>query len=166
MGTSQYEGQVILPPNHSYGIIQAESHLEIINMGEIDLNRTKFLLQTSAIFAVIGTIMGSHMAGAGSMALRPIHAHILVVGWLSLFAFAAYYRMFPVPKSSKLATVHVWTAFFGSIGLSGGMWAYYFIPGSMVTLMAFIIGGTILAVSFILFAVMTFVHGKYITDAQ
>ncbi len=113
--------------------------------------------------------MGSHMAGAGSMMLRAIHAHILVVGWLSLFAFAIFYRVYAIPKHSKLATLHVWTAFFGSFGLTAGMYIYYmkpeFIPAT-VQLLFYIIGGTILVVSFIVFTIMTFVYGKGMTDKE
>lgn len=133
------------------------------------MNRTRFLLRTSAIYALIGTFIGSHMAGAGSMLFRAIHAHILVVGWLSLFAFAVFYRMFVIPKSSKLATVHVWTAFIGAFGLTGGMYLHYFKPPLMpeiVYLLFYIIGGTILVISFILFAIMTFVYGRAITDKE
>ncbi|MDV2684095.1 hypothetical protein RYX56_06910 [Alkalihalophilus lindianensis] len=133
------------------------------------MSRTKFLLRTSAIYALIGTFMGSHMAGAGSMLLRAIHAHILVVGWLSLFAFAIFYRVYPIPKNSKLATIQVWTAFIGAFGLTSGMYIYYikpdFIP-EIVQLLFYIIGGTVLVVSFILFTVMTFVHSKGMTDKE
>lgn len=61
-------------------------------------NYSKVLLRFSALFAVIGAFLGAHMAGAGSLAFRPVHAHILVVGWLSLFAWAVYYKVFSREK--------------------------------------------------------------------
>ncbi|MBO8155575.1 MAG: hypothetical protein H0Z32_03850 [Bacillaceae bacterium] len=131
------------------------------------MNRTRFLLRTAAIYGLIGAFIGSHMAGAGSYIYRSVHAHILVVGWLSLFAFSVYYKLFPIPKQSKLAFLHVWTAFLGSIGLTAGMWFYYVQPfpeADLFNMIFFIIGGTILLISFILFAIMTFVHGKYIQE--
>lgn len=131
------------------------------------LNRTKVLLRFSALYALVGVFIGSHMAGAGSYLFRAIHAHILVVGWLSLFAFAAFYALFAIPKSSKLASFHVWTAILGSFGLSAGMWAYYFKPewlSETFTLLFYIIGGSILLLSFLFFAIMTFVFGKQIKD--
>ena len=48
------------------------------------------LIRISAIFGLIGTVLGSHMAGSGSYAFRPIHAHILLVGWLSMFAWGVF----------------------------------------------------------------------------
>jgi len=131
------------------------------------MNRTKLLIRFSALYAVVGAFIGGHMAGAGSYAFRAIHAHILVVGWLSLFAFAVFYALFAIPKTSKLATFHVWSAIIGSFGLTAGMWMYFLKPGALpetFTLIFYIVGGTILMISFILFALMTFAYGKEIKD--
>ncbi len=125
------------------------------------LNRySQLLLRFSALFAVIGAILGAHMAGAGSYAFRPIHAHILVVGWLSLFAWAVYYKVF-YQKSSTLATIHVWSAIIGSLGLTVGMWLQFLNPLQMsetLTLIIYIAGGTILLISFVLFFILTLTH--------
>ncbi|MBA4536875.1 hypothetical protein H1Z61_06900 [Bacillus aquiflavi] len=121
-------------------------------------NQSVILLRFSAIFAVIGAFLGSHMAGAGSYAFRPIHAHILVVGWLSLFAFSVFYRVFNV-KATKLATAHVWTAIIGSLGLTVGMWMHQMNPFHLpdgVVLILYIVGGSILLISFVLFLLLTF----------
>ncbi len=113
--------------------------------------------------------MGGHMAGAGSYLFRAIHAHILVVGWLSLFAFAVFYAIFAIPKKSKLATVQVWSAFLGSFGLTAGMWMYYFKPEwapELFNLLFYIVGGSVLMISFVVFLVMTFVFSKQLTDKE
>lgn len=111
--------------------------------------------------------MGSHMAGGGGYQLSAIHAHILVVGWLSLFAFAIFYKVFSIPKHSKLATFHVWSSFIGVFGLTSGMWLYYTQPvAGMETFntIFFIVGGTVLLFAFICFAIMVFVHGALISE--
>lgn len=121
------------------------------------------LVRTAAIFGFVGAMLGSHMAGAGSYAFRPIHAHILVVGWLSLFAFAAFYRMYPVPRSSTLASMHVWSAIIGAIGLTTGMWLYNLKPFGLpetFTMAFYIVGGSILLLSFLLFVFVSFRYGK------
>jgi len=120
------------------------------------------LVRTAAIFGLIGATMGAHMAGAGGYELRPIHAHILVVGWLSLFAWGVYYRLFYI-RAKKIAALHVHTALIGSIGLTGGMWLEFLKPfplPDIVTLLMYIIGGTILLLSFIFFLVTTFWIGE------
>lgn len=116
------------------------------------------LIRLAAIFALIGTYLGSHMSGSGSYEYRPIHAHILLVGWLSMFAWGIFYRTFKV-KSQKLVTIHGWTAIIGVLGLTLGMWFYNINPfnfGSTFTLVFFIVGGTTLLISFALFIVVTF----------
>ena len=116
------------------------------------------LIRLAAIFALIGTYLGSHMSGSGSYEYRPIHAHILLVGWLSMFAWGIFYRAFKV-KSQKLVTIHGWTAIVGVLGLTLGMWFYNIYPfnfGSTFTLVFFIVGGTTLLISFALFIVVTF----------
>ncbi|SDR03158.1 hypothetical protein SAMN05216232_3187 [Virgibacillus subterraneus] len=119
---------------------------------------SKTLLRFSALFALVGAFLGSHMAGAGSLAFKTVHAHILVVGWLTLFAWAVYYKIF-TPANKVLAAFHVWTAIIGSVGLTVGMWLYYLRPfdlaDGLVTVF-FIVGGSILLLSFLFFAVLTF----------
>lgn len=115
------------------------------------------LLRFAAAFGVIGAILGAHMAGAGSYAFRPVHAHILVAGWLSLFAWAVYYKVFR-PSASALVKVHVFSAIIGSVGLSIGMWLYMVKPFELpeaVLLIIYIGGGVTLLISYIVFFFMT-----------
>ena len=98
------------------------------------------------------------MSGSGSYEFRPLHAHILLVGWLSMFAWGIFYRVFTV-KSQKLVTAHGWTAILGVLGLTIGMWLYNLNPlklNETFTLVFFIVGGTTLLISFALFIVVTF----------
>lgn len=116
------------------------------------------LIRFAAIFGLVGVFLGSHMAGAGSYAFRPVHAHILVVGWLSMFAWGAFYRMFQV-RAEKLLSAQGWTAILGSIGLTVGMWFQYLQPfgvSKTFSLIFYIGGGSILLISFALFVVVTF----------
>ncbi len=120
------------------------------------------LIQISAIFGMIGTYMGSHMAGQMDYALRPIHAHILLVGWLSVFAWGVFYRLYTV-KYKKLVTLHGILAIVGAIGLTSGMWLYNLKPFDLndtFVLIFFIAGGTILLLAFALFVVITFLTEK------
>lgn len=120
----------------------------------------KLLLVFAGIYGLLGTIMGAHMAGAGSYALRPIHAHVLVVGWLSLFSWSVFYQAFDV-KYNALSKFHVWTAIIGTTGLILGMFinnvASLGLP-DVVTLIAYIGGGVILLLSFAAFFVQTVLY--------
>lgn len=116
------------------------------------------LIRVSAIFGLIGTVLGSHMAGSGSYAFRPVHAHILLVGWLSMFAWGIFYKNYKV-QAGKLLAAQGWTAIFGAIGLTAGMWLDFLEPfgeNKLLSLPLYIGGGTILLLSFVLFAIITF----------
>lgn len=43
-------------------------------------NYAKWLIRISAIYALIGALIGSDLAGRKDYSLVPSHAHILVVG--------------------------------------------------------------------------------------
>lgn len=123
---------------------------------------SRLLLRISALFALVGSVLGGHMAGSGGYEFQTVHAHILVVGWLTLFAWAVFYKVF-TPKKSLVAIIHVWTAIIGTFGLTIGMWFYFVDPFSMnstFTLIFFIVGGTILIISFILFFILTFMKSE------
>ena len=120
------------------------------------------LIRIAALFGLVGTVLGSHMAGSGSYAFRPIHAHILLVGWLSMFAWGVFYRIYKV-HANKIVTAHGWTAIIGSMGLTTGMWLQFMKPfgvNETLALLFYIIGGTILLVSFGLFVIITFLIEK------
>lgn len=118
-------------------------------------NYTKILLVTAAVFGLIGTIIGAHMAGAGSPAFRPVHAHILVSGFLALSVFALFYKVFK-PKSQLLSAIHVWTAIIGNVGLVLGMYLQFlFDLPNIVTLPIYIGGGVILLISYAVFLIQT-----------
>jgi len=123
---------------------------------------SNLLLKASAVFGLIGAVIGAHMAGSGGYAFRPIHAHILVVGWLTLFAWAVFYRVFQ-KKDGLLVKLHVYSAIVGSIGLTGGMAIYIFKPAflpSAVNTAFYIGGGVILLLSFVLFCLLAFTQNN------
>src|SRR5690625_731305 len=111
---------------------------------------SKRLILFAAIFGLIVSILVSTMACAWSLAFRPVHAHILVVGWLSLFAWGIYYKVYRT-KAVKLMAAQGWTGIIGAAGLSIGLWLQYLQPfgdAKAIILPVYIGGGVILLVSF------------------
>ena len=116
------------------------------------------LIRFAAIFGLIGTILGSKMSGDMDYSLRPIHAHILLVGWLSVFAWGIFYKIYRV-KYKKLVTIHGILAMTGAFGLTFGMWMYNLNPfkiNETFVMVLFIIGGSLLLLAFLLFVLITF----------
>lgn len=120
------------------------------------------LIRFAAIFGVIGTFLGSHMSGNMDYALRPIHAHILLVGWLSVFAWGIFYRVYTI-KLKRLVAIHSITGMVGAFGLTVGMWMYNLNPFGLhetFVLVFFILGGSLLLLAFFLFVPITFLIEK------
>ena len=71
-------------------------------MDRIDL---KFLTLGAAML-VVGVSMGTYMGIAHDFQLSPVHAHVNLVGWVSLSLFGIVYRLFPDLQAGRLARLH------------------------------------------------------------
>lgn len=116
------------------------------------------LIRFAAIFGFIGVVLGSKMTGDMDYSITPIHAHALLVGWLSVFAWGIFYYIVPVSKP-MLMKIHSITAMIGAIGMTAGMYFYMF-HNSGFTTFTFIVGASILLLAFVLFIVNTFFVNK------
>ncbi|WP_054954810.1 hypothetical protein [Paenibacillus dakarensis] len=120
------------------------------------------LIRFAALFGIIGTFIGSQMSGSMDYSMRPIHAHILLVGWLSVFAWGIFYKVYRV-KYKKLVAVHGWLSMLGALGLTVGMWLYRFNPFQLnetFVMILVIVGGSLLLLAFLLFSIITFLTVK------
>jgi hypothetical protein len=120
------------------------------------------LIRFSAIFGIIGTFLGSQMSGNMDYSMRPIHAHILLVGWLSVFAWGIFYKVYTI-KYKKLVPVHSILGMLGAVGLTVGMWMYNLNPfhlNETFVMVFFIVGGSLLLLAFLLFVPITFLIDK------
>ena len=116
------------------------------------------LIRFAAIFGLIGTFLGSKMSGDLDYSMRPIHAHVLLVGWLSVFAWGIFYSIYTI-KYKVLVTIQSVLAMTGAFGLSLGMWMYNLNPFNLnetFVMIFFIVGGSLLLLAFALFVVVTF----------
>lgn len=120
------------------------------------------LIRFAAIFGLIGVFVGSTMSGNMDYSLRPIHAHIVLVGWLSVFAWGIFYYIVPVRKL-VFVKIHSVFGMIGAFSLSFGMWLYNLDPLNLnetFNMLFFIVGGTILLIAFAMFVVITFFVDK------
>lgn len=116
------------------------------------------LIRFAAIFGLFGTFLGSKMSGNMDYSLRPIHAHVLLVGWLSVFAWGIFYKVYTI-KHKVLVTIQSILAMAGALGLTVGMWMYNSNPFNLndtFVMIFFIVGGSLLLLAFAMFMVITF----------
>lgn len=124
------------------------------------MNYAKLLLIVSSLFGLWGVLMGAHMAGGGSYALSAIHAHVLVLGWLTLFAWSVFHKIYE-PKQKILAGIQAWTGVIGALLLTSGMWLHNNEPIDLpfgVTLGFYIGGGITVVISFLVFVILAFLQ--------
>jgi hypothetical protein len=65
-------------------------------------------IKLSVIYLVIGVAMGIMMGSTKDFTLRPVHAHVNLLGWTSLALAGLIYTVFPLAGQSRLAKVHFW----------------------------------------------------------
>ncbi|MBO1907328.1 hypothetical protein KHP60_18470 [Microvirga sp. 3-52] len=61
----------------------------------------------AVLFVIAGMAMGIGMAASQDHSIMPAHAHLNLLGWVSLFLFGIYYERRPVLDTSRLALVQV-----------------------------------------------------------
>lgn len=113
---------------------------------------TKWFIRISAVYLLAGIFLGSDMAGRKDYAMVPVHTHLLVLGWLSMFAFGIFYRLF-TPGMQRLAKWQAWTAALGGATMPVGFLLYIKAENSF-TLAAFIGASSLFILSVILFVLI------------
>jgi len=63
--------------------------------------------QIAILFVLAGMLWGIQMAISNDHSAFPAHAHLNLLGWVSLFLFGIYYRLHPEVDSSRTASVQV-----------------------------------------------------------
>jgi hypothetical protein len=61
----------------------------------------------AVLFVIAGMAMGIAMAATQDHAVMPAHAHLNLLGWVSLFLFGIYYERRPALDASRLALIQV-----------------------------------------------------------
>ena len=84
-------------------------------------------LKLAVVYGLSGMVLGSIMGISGNFANRDVHAHIGLLGWLSMAVMGICYRVFPALARSRLATAHFWLFNLGLPVMLAGLWAI--VPG-------------------------------------
>jgi hypothetical protein len=77
--------------------------------------------QAAVVFVIAGMIWGIIMAISDDHSAMPAHAHLNLLGWVSLFLFGIYYRLHPSLEGTTSARVQVWVWIIGTVILTVGV---------------------------------------------
>src|SRR5262245_24968981 len=105
---------------------------------------------SAVVYGILGMLLGLDMAMRHDHGQLPTHAHIMVIGWLSLAVFGLFYFVLGDGAPPMLARVHFWLAQVSLAVLVAGLWLLYAGHTQFEPLAA--IGSMAYAASFILFA--------------
>lgn len=65
-------------------------------------------LKLAVVYLICGIAMGIAMGASENFTLRPVHAHINLLGWTTMALAGLIYTVFPEAGASKLAKAHFW----------------------------------------------------------
>jgi cbb3-type cytochrome oxidase subunit 1 len=77
--------------------------------------------QSAVVFVLVGMVWGIQMAVSNNHSAFPAHAHLNLLGWVSLFLFGFYYYLHPLVDRSRTALVQVSAWIVGTIILAVGV---------------------------------------------
>ena len=119
------------------------------------MNRiASFHLRAATVYALIGMCWGIHMAISQDHSLMPAHAHLNLLGWVSVFLYGLFFAHVPKAAEGKLAKIHLGLAHIGVIVLIPGV---ALIHGGIEAGEPLAGGGSILVVlAMLLFAAIVF----------
>jgi hypothetical protein len=77
--------------------------------------------QAAVLFVVAGMIWGIVMAISDDHSAMPAHAHLNLLGWVSLFLFGIFYHLHPAIDHSRTASIQVWIWIASTVILTVGV---------------------------------------------
>jgi cbb3-type cytochrome oxidase subunit 1 len=115
--------------------------------------------KVAAVYFVIAIILGIVMGIRHDFSLTSVHAHLNLLGWVSMALFGTIYYLFPAAGNSKLANTHFWLHNLGVPVMQGGITLTMLTENGFFTVFA-IIGSLVVVLGGILFAMNVFKHVK------
>jgi len=87
----------------------------------IEMKASVLSFRAAVLMVIAGMIWGIVMGISQDHSTLPAHAHLNLLGWVSLFLFGIYYHLHPAIDRSRLAFLQVWIWIAGTIVLTIGV---------------------------------------------
>lgn len=113
---------------------------------------SQFCFVIASLAAVVGISLGIFMAVSQDHSLVPVHVHINLIGWVSMFLFGIYYRTHAHAESG-LALFQVGMVAVGYVAMMGALAALIQFPNPAALPIA-IIGSILVWLGFVTFALI------------
>jgi cbb3-type cytochrome oxidase subunit 1 len=121
------------------------------------MNVSRLFLIIAVVYLIIGMVLGMMMGSSGDYAQRTTHAHINLVGFVSMAIFAVVYRLWPAMQEGLLAKLHFWLYQVGTLVMVVTLYTYFGGHAAQDDLVPLFIGSELL----LLTGVLLFGFGVY-----
>jgi hypothetical protein len=71
--------------------------------------RSRTWFRLAALYFALGVVMGVTMGASGDHSLFAVHAHVNLLGWVSMALFGLIGTMHPLITEGRVAAVQFWT---------------------------------------------------------
>lgn len=65
-------------------------------------------LKLAVVYLLAGVVLGIAMGASHDFTLRPVHAHLNLLGWTTLGLAGLIYAVYPQAATTRCARVHFW----------------------------------------------------------
>jgi len=121
------------------------------------MKASALFLRTAVIAVLVSMSLGIWMGLTHDFTLSAAHAHLNLIGWVSMFLFGLYYRLTPVADTRR-AMVQYWLATTGLVLFNGTLAINLLYGITLIVGILWIIGAVCTVVSMLIFAWSVFSH--------
>ncbi|MFC5406057.1 cytochrome-c oxidase [Cohnella soli] len=115
------------------------------------------MIAGAAVYLVIGALMGMGMSISENYALAPVHAHVNLLGWVSMALGGIVYHLFPSAAASRLGKWHFWLHMIGIPIMMAGLTAMLLTENeALIPVVS--VGSVMVVAGVILFMINAFKH--------
>ncbi|MBM7607421.1 cbb3-type cytochrome oxidase subunit 1 [Lysinibacillus composti] len=107
-------------------------------------------IKIASVYFAIAVILGLVMGIIHNFAFSSVHAHINLLGWVSMALFGIIYCLFPNAGKTKLANTHFWLHNIGLPIMQGSLFLQILTGNGGLTI-GIIIGSLIVVLGVLLF---------------
>jgi hypothetical protein len=114
-------------------------------------------IKLAVLYLLIGVAMGIAMGASRDFTLRPVHAHVNLLGWTTLTLSGIIYTIFPQAGTTLLARIHFWLLNLALPVMMGSL-AYVLTTGDASIIAALVIAEITAAISILALAANIFMN--------
>ena len=86
---------------------------------------SKNFVRLAVLYSLIGLGVGIMMVSIDDHSQMPTHAHIMLIGFVTMFLYGIFYRLWPEAENGWLPMIHFMIANVTFLGFSTGFWMIY-----------------------------------------